>query len=687
MWADVLKLQQRKTGQVGANSGSSTVSSVQPTRLEIATTYIRLGVFNLVKVFAYRIKKKYAWYERTMPIGRAYKGPFLFDLRQAGTQEGKNRLEAQSSGHNPATQVSGSGRPEGQSYTMFSHIRVPVDGAPDWFANPLTGERVDAEDQHWSRTNDFSTKLGDIKCVWEASRFDWLPQKAWRIANPNLIPPTSRNLASLGAWNHSCGAGDGPAPWMSVDDARTIENWVADWVAKNPVNQGPNWRCGQEVSIRAINMLLAAKILSKLDDPTPAFLRFLSQHARRVLPTVDYAVGQGTNHATSEAVALFLVGHYLAARTSDCDSKREFLTWQRVGRNLLEKSVRDLFSRDGVFAQYSVNYHRMVVDTVGLAEAFRRQWELRSFSVAFYDRMRAATVWLSHMMDHTTGEASNLGPNDGAYLFNLINQPYRDFRPTILFTSALFIGNGDYGSIADQPMTSLFELPGPHTPPPVGDRSFAGGYVRLTIDSKCWGICRFASFKSRPKDGDVLHLDLWRNGQNVLRDAGSYTFGDENVHYEFTGVASHNTVQFDQREQMRRISRFLVSDWIAMDHVSEIQRRGRYVSWSASYTDYAGATHHRSIAATDAEWTVEDTVCGFKDHAVIRWRLAPENWRFEGNSLQSAVASISVESDHPFEIRLVSGRESRYYMQVNEIPVLEITTRKPGSYRTRITWR
>jgi len=43
----------------------------------------------------------------------------------------------------------------------------------DWVTNPETGYHYDAK-QHWTKVNDFSKEAGDIKFVWEKSRFSWL---------------------------------------------------------------------------------------------------------------------------------------------------------------------------------------------------------------------------------------------------------------------------------------------------------------------------------------------------------------------------------------------------------------------------------------------------------------------------------------------------------------------------------
>lgn len=642
--------------------------------LEKTQTYVALGLPNLWRVFVYRLKKKYGCFARTMPIGESYEGPFF-------NEEARDeKLEAEKS--NLSTLASSS------SYSLFSHIEVQTDRPPDWFVNPLNGERIEAVVDHWSKTEDFSEKLGDIKCVWEASRFDWLPQRAWdkkKLVTRNerleeFRQPSVVSLQQNDSHSTNC--------QLTTDDCQLLETWVADWVEHNPLNRGPNWRCGQEVSIRAMNMLLTGKILGILDDPPKAFVRFLAEHASRIPPTIDYAVGQDTNHATSEAVALFLIGHYVE-RVGDSQYQEYGTRWRDLGRYCLEERVRHLIESDGTFAQYSVNYHRLMLSTLALAEVFRHEWQLPAFSEVFYQRAAAATKWLDAFVDPVSGDAPNLGPNDGAYLFNIDQRPYRDFRPMLRFSEQVFRGVPSDGTSA---LADLFPFrDGPRIAATASSRSQSrdffpdGGFVRLAPSDDCWGIVRFANFKKRPKESDVLHLDLWRNGVNILRDGGSYCYADQVAATYFSGISSHNTAGFG-RDQMRRAGRFLFSDWIRMEEVTPPRRSHSGISWWGSYRDYEGAYHARCVTANDASWTIEDTLDGVGRNAVLRWRLAPANWHMTSNLLRSELGELCISADTPFELKLVEGYESRHYLQKTPIPVLEIRSADRGKINTKVRW-
>ena len=585
------------------------------------STWRNIGFSNIACVGARYVKAKAGCYARSSPIGVSYAEPLF---------------QSQATLHLPG------------SYNLFSHRSIRCEAPPEWFQDPLSEDRINDTSNHWSRTPEFANDVEDIKLIWDPSRFDWLPQWAWDARQ-----------------------GD-------KDAVNRLESWVSDWIQHNPANQGPNWRCGQEVSIRAMNMLLAGHILHVLGAPQPGFLRFLAEHARRIPPTISYAVAQDNNHATSESAALFLLGSYLKRH-----DVAEATRWQSRGRQLLERCVQRLIADDGTFSQYSVAYHRLMLDTLSFAELMRREFQERTFTTAFYDRADRATRWLWHMLD-PSGRVPNLGHNDGSCLFNLDRQNYTNYVPSINLAAAVFLGQRVPRTPPSAMMKQFALAPTDDLDAPTTRLFPQGGYARLAPTRDTWGVLRFANFRFRPTHADALHLDVWHRGTNLLRDGGSHTYGSEQIHYHFTGTETHNTVQFDGRDQMPRISRFLFGSWLKMTDVSDVTTDGTRLMWHGSYQDDRKASHRRSVVATANEWQVEDSVAGFQDRAVVRWRLAPGNWQMSDATLTGKLARLRFESEVPLEIKLTTGDESLHYMEVSSIPVVEIVLRKPGTVRTTI---
>jgi hypothetical protein len=139
----------------------------------------------------------------------------------------------------------------------------------------------------------------------------------------------------------------------------------------------------------------------------------VARHLGRIERTLSYAVAQQNNHATSEAAALFVGGAILAGRTENGGEPHR---WENVGRRTLERTVADLVMPDGGFAQYSTNYHRLMLDTLCQVELWRSRLGRPPFSARYLECSRAATGWLGAVTNAATGATPNLVTTTGASL-------------------------------------------------------------------------------------------------------------------------------------------------------------------------------------------------------------------------------------------------------------------------------
>ncbi len=544
--------------------------------------------------------------------------------------------------------------------------RHPLDvqgGIPDWLANPFNGQRFPGSERPWWLIGDFDPTVGDIKQVWELSRWDWLL-----------------------AFAQQSRAGDEAAQ-------ERINTWLSDWLQVNPPLIGPNWKCGQEASIRVIHLVLAAAITGDDRRPAGGLIDLIELHLRRIAPTIAYAIAQDNNHGTSEAVALFLGGNFLARSGRTVGRK-----WQRVGRRLLENRVRSLIGEQGSFSQYSVNYHRLMLDTLSVAEWWRRRQSLAPFSPVFRARAQAASWWLYAMTSPENGDAPNIGANDGALLLPVAGTEYRDHRPSVQLAMALFSGQRAYSKdAACNALLRWLEIDTPVRPAQQPKALLAedGGFASLRCGDAL-AVMRFPRFRFRPGHADALHLDLFVGGVNVLRDAGTYSYNPAPGETpDFAGTASHNTVEFDRRDQMPRLTRFLFGRWLGNANVSAIDQRPESAHFAAEYADDYGARHRREIRLTAAAVQVTDVIAGFAQNAVLRWRLCPGDWaitqstprgiiiRNAGRPATELSVSLSVTA---VRAEVVTGWESRHYLEKTPLPVLEIEVDTACEMHTRIQW-
>lgn len=499
----------------------------------------------------------------------------------------------------------------------------------DWFSNPFTSQRDSAE-QHWCDRGDFSPDRGDIKYIWEPARFQW-------------VFPLVRAYAAEGRSEYA------EAFWKLVES----------WMRANAPQMGPGWQCGQEAGIRIMSCVFG--LYAFWDDPASTEHRvrkmtvLLAAMARRIEANIDYALSQLGNHAVTEAAGLWTVGLLLP------ELKRSG-RWRQMGRRYLESEARRHNWDDGSYVMHSFNYQRMTQQCYLWC---MRLGELNghAFSDDLHRRISRSCEFLYQLQDPTTGRLPNYGSNDGAVMFPLDDCEYLDYRPALAAAHFLTHRERLYDDGPWQESLSWFFGPEASKAPLAtcnrDSREFpVGGYYTLR-GNQSWAMVRCHTFKTRPSQADLLHLDLWWKGLNVLRDSGSFQYYDpeENFGSYFLSTAAHNTVWIGQVDQMTKGPRFM---WLSLAEARLIAHRsnGEMEYWQGEHTGYAkrpsGAVHRRAICRLgDGMWIVVDDIMGQgSEQACLRWNLndAP---------VDSDDHTATLQTDHgPVQLSLWASAEA-----------------------------
>jgi len=605
-------------------------------------TIIKLGISNVLRVGFYRLSIKYKF----NPVFKITSD--LLDEPLYNTPKDPN----------PGLPIVESWENKEINNSFFS-LKIQQQ-PPDWHYNQFTDKVSKDADKLWSQIKDFDPELGDIKALWDVSRLDW------------IIPLSQQ--ASKG----------------NADALFFLNNWLQDWQKKNTPYLGVNWKCGQEASIRVIHLVMGAYLLDQHKTPRKALIQLIITHLKRIEPTISYAIGQNNNHGTSEAAALYIGGGFLVKNGYHNGYK-----WHKKGENFLAERVSKLIGKNGTFSQYSLNYHRLMLDTLCCCEFFRDKLNLKLLPDVFYQKAILATNWLFSIIDSISGDGPNIGANDGAKIIPLTNLGYRDFRPTVQLAMVLFKSKRAYvhGEYDDQFRWLKLALPEKQEDAPASLIADDGGFAILRR-SEVFVSLRYPRFKFRPSQNDLLHLDLWIKGKNILRDGGSYSYNaDAGLVNYFGSVSAHNTIQFDNHEPMQKISRFLYGNWSKTDWISKLTDIDGCLSYGAGYTDTFGANHKRKVNLFQHRLVVTDEVSNFKKNAILRWRLIDSDWKFVENDIDVVLRSNSKNqtmrincTEKITSSNLTEGLESLYYMKSNKLPVLELTVEKKCVITTTLTW-
>lgn len=531
-------------------------------------------------------------------------------------------------------------------HPFFSGSLKDVGAPPQWFQ---LGEKNDSE--HWSDVI-INDQVGrDVKLTWDLSRFQWAPTLA-----------AAYGLTSDKVYIES------------------LNHWILDWWSQNPPNSGVNWVCAQEASIRLLNLLNAAHLLGQDTRPSEALIQFVQIHCARIAPTLQYSVSQANNHGISEAAALFIGGSWLSRTSQSRLEKARGRSYAGRGRKVLETLVSTLVSKDGSFSMYSLNYHRVVLDTLSLAEFWRKEMELNSFSSILLSRASSMVDYLFAFVDADSGDVPNLGTNDGSRPFLLTASEYRDYRPTVQLGARLFQQCSKFASNDCNDSLAWMKL---QTGSDQGKSqarvssvfSDSGFVVLLPKGSKrSWASMRFPRYKFRPSHSDQLHFDLWHRGRNILCDSGTYSYNaDSALENYFVGCKGHNTIQFDSDESMPRIGRFLVGEWLQTTDNVDINDWNKKNVWYASYKDYRNVMHSRSVFYQNDTWTITDKFKGHRESAILRWHLASLDWRKVDDGVRASNIKIEISSDGELmRLELLKGKRSLFYSVVEDSAMLEI---------------
>ncbi len=608
--------------------------------------FFSLGILNCLNVIIYRIRIKTGRFKKNMPI-------LNMIIPECIYRNGK--YESIEHRFNSNLCIKEANLIQKGTIKLFRQSITVKDYPPKWFKDPLSKNKFADKNSHWSECN---YKINsDIKIGWELSRWQWA-------------------LTLARAYRYS----------LNQNYLKTLEDWIEDWCIENPINSGINWSCGQEVSIRLINALLSWKILDNVNG-APIFTKkraeFTFAHLERIKATHAYAKAQCNNHWVVESSALFIgynwliVNNYEDRINKNYDLKKE----ANKSRKSLEKAINKLIMNDGSFSQHSLNYHRLLLDTLCQVELWRRWLKLKPFSKGYRQKCFLAVDWLGSLIDLKNGKAPNLGNNDGAHCFLLCDCSYTDFRPSLQLSSYLFKGylaleKGSWDqqlyfldinlSIQDYKNAKLLQ----------STKIFKeGGYIVIRSASSSWALLRLPIYPFRPAQADPLHIDMWNKGVNILRDGGtfSYNYTEKDSNY-FGSICSHNTIQFDNKEPMKKLSKFLWGEWLKPSSNVILKKKDWSIFASGEYkTDTYKHERHLILDKKSNQWIIKDFFNGFKNKAIIRWRLNPDNWIIKDNKVEGSMANFKITSNQPikrFEIN--TGEESLYYLQKNKLPVIEI---------------
>ena len=220
--------------------------------------------------------------------------------------------------------------------------RVDRDYIPiDWQKDIKSGFRWNAGKWYLSQRKTYY-KGADLKMPWEIARFHHMPQLAvFTILEPD----------------------------MTATYVREFRNQVLDFIATNPPRMGINWTSTMEVSIRAINMLIAYDLFCQLDTGIildqgfkQIFCNSIYEHGYHIVNNLEFRTWLTSNHYLSNITGLLFISSYL-------DGGNETSQWMLFALQEINNEIFKQFLPDGVNFESSTSYHRLSGEMILLSLA------------------------------------------------------------------------------------------------------------------------------------------------------------------------------------------------------------------------------------------------------------------------------------------------------------------------------
>lgn len=517
-------------------------------------------------------------------------------------------------------------------FEYFSKYYIKSNGV-NWHLSPLT--KKTSPPIHWTKISDLSSEFGDIKWIWELSRFNFVYTlvRAYKITNDEKYAQRFWGL---------------------------FENFIQE----NPPEVGVNYKCGQEMSFRIMSWIFALNAFidspATTDERISLMMKAIYHHADHVEKHFDFALKSvKNNHSLSEAAGMYTVGTVFPFFDKSS-------LWKGKGLRYIQSEAKWQIYNDGSYIQHSFNYQRLAIQNL--------TWVLRlgqisgdKFDSKFLEKFSSTVQFMYQMQNKESGRVPNYGMNDGAYIYPLTSQEYLDHRPALQAAWLTLTGHRLYEErrIDEIALWLGLDTESPLNIPKQESIHYKqGGYVTIRKDNQ-FGLVRCATYRHRPAQADMLHLDFWDGPYNLLADAGTYSYNtDQETLLYFNGTASHNTVMINGKDQMKKASRFIWLNW-TKSKTNRFEKTDQVAIFEGEHYGYSPVVHRRAVFHTNNLLVVVDDLIGKVEQADIKL-----NWLFGVQAVKESEGKwlVDLPNDSSWQMSLIGDELSSKLYKGSDLP-------------------
>jgi uncharacterized heparinase superfamily protein len=366
-----------------------------------------------------------------------------------------------------------------------------------------------------------------------------------------------------------------------VYTAAMKQQLIDSWIAGNPATAGDGWE-PYPLSLRVVNWIKAWLQGGLASQPVPQhWLDSLATQLAWLERRVEYHLL--ANHLLKNGKALFFGGLFLAGP----DAER----WRRLGLGILLREADEQILADGGHFERSPMYHGIVLedllDVLNLLP-------LAPGLVDAADQARltaAATRAQRFMAGITAGDGRIPLFNDAAFGIAPELAVLRDYGQRVL-------------GIAVQAEERICF-------PDTGYYGYRRGGDSLIVDCGPVG----PDYQPGHTHCDTLSYELCVDGQRVVVDSGTHSYGIDGLRHQARRTSSHNTVQLDGVEQSEIWGAFRVGRRARPEQATLSDWQDGRLLFSGSHDGYRhlpGRPRHerRIVMHAAGRWEIRDLISG-----------------------------------------------------------------------------
>lgn len=482
---------------------------------------------------------------------------------------------------------------------------------PDWFHDPITGNRAPADRYAFRINHRSEDATGNVKQLWELSRLQHLTllATAWYLSHEE--------------------------PY-----ARRVADHLESWWQENPFLSGVHWTNGIEIGIRLISLAWIRRLLADWPGAPDLFehnelaIRQIWWH-QKYLAAFHSRGSSANNHVIAEAA-----GQLVASCAFPWFPASD--RWRKASSRLLERELLRNTFPSGVGRELASDYQGFVAE-LGVLAAVEASAAGYPLSAGASQRLCAMIDSGAALLDERLRPPRQGDGDDGRGL--LLDAPAANRWPALLALGEALFGRLDWwpattpdaaSSIISAMPAETVKVAGRPAERPwhfndagatvLRTKSNRGPEIWCRCDGGPHGFLKIAAHAH----ADALSIEVRYGGIDILADPGTYCYhGQRTWRSYFRSTIAHNTVEVDGRSQSSEGGPFM---WLrhANSRVTDVQDIGDAAHWSAEHDGYLAlkpaAWHRRCVRLDRASRSLDiaDEISGGSHEVRMAYHLGPE---------------------------------------------------------------